>query len=118
MSIESKIYEVLRALVSDRVFPDYAPFNTERPFITYQQFGGKPLTFLEKALPSKKNGLFQIHVWADTRAQAAQIANAVEVALVQAPTFEADPMTGARAAHDPDIPIYGSAQDFSIWFDR
>lgn len=118
MSVESNIFDALKTLVGNRVYPDYAPFETQRPFITYSQFGGQPLTFLEKALPSKKNGLFQIHVWADTRATASQLGESIEAALIQAAAFEAEPVSGMRSIYDHELPIYGASQDFSIWFNR
>ena len=40
MTIETAIYDALKGLVGNRVFPDFAPLGTVRPFITYEQAGG------------------------------------------------------------------------------
>lgn len=118
MSVESDIFNVLKGLVGNRVFPDFAPVTTQRPYITYQQIGGQAVSFLEKSLPSKKNGVYQINVWADTRAQGAALALGIEAALVAATAFEATPTGAPFGDFDADIPVYGCRQDFSIWSER
>lgn len=118
MTVESDIFDQLKGLVGNRVFPDFAPVSTQRPYITYVQIGGEAVSFIENALPSKKNGMYQVNVWAQTRADSAQVALQVEAALVVASVFQARPMSAVISDYDPDIPVYGTRQDFSIWSDR
>lgn len=118
MSVESDIFNTLRGLVADRVFPDVAPFGTQRPYITYQQVGGEALAFMDNALPDKKHGRFQINVWSDTRAEAADLASQVEAAMVAATAFQARALGAPVALYDSETELRGSMQDFSVWSPR
>ena len=118
MSVESDIFNTLRGLVADRVFPDVAPFNTPRPYITYQQVGGEALSFVENDVPSKKHARFQISVWANTRAEASALVLQVEQAMLTASAFQARPLGAPIAAYDDDTDVRGAHQDFSVWSDR
>lgn len=118
MSVESDLFSAVQALVSGRAYPDVAPDHVARPYIVYQQIGGEAPTFLERATPSKKNGRFQLAVWADTRAVAQSISLQVEAALVAATAFEAKPVGASTSVYDEDAAVRGARQDFSIWSDR
>lgn len=118
MTVETDIFDTLGPLVDDRVFPDDAPLNVARPFITYQQVGGEAVTFLENTLPSKKNGRFQINSWATTRVASAALARQAEAAMNAATVFQARPLGDLIAIHNPDFDLYGSSQDFTVWSDR
>ena len=118
MTVESSIYNALKGLVGNRVFPDVAPLATVKPFITYIQIGGEAVSFLERAVPSKQNGSFQIDCYADTRAATAALALQVESAMVTATTFQSKPVAAPSARYDSDMLIYSSTQDFSVWSDR
>lgn len=119
MIVETPLHAVLIA-VSARVFPDFAPEGTVRPFIVYQQVGGVAPTFLERAVPSKENGRFQITVWAATRIESKTIAKAIELAMVAATAFDAKPLGAPVALVDDSIapPLRGTAQDYTVWNDR
>lgn len=118
MTVESDILAALTDLVNGRVFPDIAQAGAAPPYITYQQIGGQAPTFLERSLPSKKNGRFQVNVWAQTRKEAAALAPQVELALVQAKAFQASPIGAYSSVYENDTKLYGTRQDFSIWSDR
>ena len=60
MTTESDIVTALTSLVSGRIFPDAADFSTPKPYITYSQVGGEAVAFLERAMPSKKNGRYHV----------------------------------------------------------
>lgn len=117
MTVEADITTVLRT-VCDRVSPDFAPVNTVRPYVTFQCIGGDAVTYLGREVPSKQNQIFQVNVWAATRASAATLALAIESAMTLATTFQAKPMGAPVADFDSDVPVYGSAQDFDVWSDR
>ncbi len=115
MSAEPTIVTTLGALVSNRVFPDVAPENTARPYITYQQVGGTGINFLDQAtVPNKRHARFQINVWAETREEVVTLMGQVETALrgltALQPTVEAAPV----ASYEPDTGLRGSRQDFSF----
>lgn len=118
MTVEADIYTALKSLVGNRMFPDLAPAETPRPYIVYQEISGEAPIFLERAVPSKKNGRFQISVWSNTRAEAAAIGLQIEEAMTLATAFQAKPIGGRSAAYDEDTELRGSRQDFTIWSER
>ena len=75
MTVEADIFNALKGLVSNRVYPDLndAPTVTT-PYIVYQEISGEVVNFMESAVASKKNGRFQIACWATTRAASKALA--------------------------------------------
>lgn len=118
MSLEAKLFSLLGPLVSNRVFPDTAPYNTTRPFITYQQIGGAVINPLANELPSKMNARIQINIWHNSRVAVRSLAIAVEDALRTATTMTARPESAPVAEYDSELALSGFRQDFSIWYDR
>jgi hypothetical protein len=116
MTVEAAIFDALRALVGDRVYPDVAPDNAARPYITYQQIGGQAINFVDGGAPSMRNSRFRINVWADRRADAAAINAQLEAALRAAPTLRTTVSSGPVSLADPDTRLRGASQDFSFWF--
>lgn len=118
MTVESTIVTLLGPLVSGRIYPDVAPPDAVRPYLTYQQVGGKSVQFLDASLPSRKNGRFQINVWSETRKQTALLALQAEAALVAATSLQPTVLGEPMATFEPDTKLYGSLQLFSLWSDR
>lgn len=112
--MEKTLVKALATLFGDRVFPDVAPMDTEKPFCIYQQVGGTVVDYLEAVPADRKNARMQITVWADTREEAMNLIRAVEDILVQKP-FCATPVLGAQSTWDDDTGMRGAMQDFSIW---
>jgi hypothetical protein len=117
MTIESEIKTVL-ATACARVFPDFAPVGTTRPYCTYRQVGGDVISPLAKEVPDLKHGVFQVNVWANSRASAALTMLAIESAMILATTFTAKPISAPSSDFDADVPVFGSEQDFSVWSAR
>jgi len=117
MTLEEKLTALLKT-ICPRVKPDFAPVNTERPYITYQQIGGEAPDFLDGAVPTVENAEIQINVWADSRSAAKGLMMRIEVALIQATALQASPVSASVSDFDVDIPVYGSRQDFSVWSNR
>jgi len=126
MSVESDIRALLVTVVgADKAFPDVAELNVAPPYAAYQQVGGETIDFLGREVPSKKNGRFQITVWATTRADASAKALAIEEAFILATAFQARPLGAAVSDSETfTLPgqsttrLYLSRQDFSVWSDR
>lgn len=118
MSVESDIFTVLKALVSNRCYPDFAPLGTVRPFIVYEQTGGETVAFMERILPDKKNGRFEVGVFADTRSECASIALQAEAAMAAATTFQAEAIHAPISDYASGVKIYSSTQNFSVWSSR
>lgn len=118
MSLESDLYTALQSQVSGRMYPDFAPMNTTRPYITYQQVGGSAVNFLESAVVGKRNARIQLNYWAETRAAAMTLARACEDALVASTTLRAFVLSAPVSVFEDEMtpPLYGCMQDFSIWY--
>ncbi|WP_367847004.1 DUF3168 domain-containing protein [Rhodoferax sp. WC2427] len=115
MALETTLATLLGMLCS-RVYPDIAgdPLPP-RPYITYQQVGGVAVNFLERAVVGKRNARVQINVWADTRLAASALAGQVEDAIKLCTDFQGEPLAAWVAVHEPDLRLYGTRQDFTIW---
>lgn len=117
MTIEAGLFSAISA-VCPRVFPDVAPVTTVRPYVTYQQIGGKAVNFMGREVPNKRNARIQVNVWADTRAGSVSTMQAIEDAIRMSTLFQGEPESAMTADYDPDMLVYGSRQDFTIWDDR
>lgn len=115
MSLETSIADALSALVDGRVYPDVADEQTPTPtpYITYQQVGGRSVSFVDSTAPNKKNARVQINVWAATRTAASDLGRTVEDTLRTA--LRATALGALVATYDPETRLRGTRQDFSIW---
>ena len=117
MTVEADIVTLLKTVVS-KAYPDVAPIEAAPPYAVYQQVGGESLTFLGREVPSKKNGRFQISIWAATRLEAAAKALAIENAFLITTAMQATPLGSPVATYEDGTKLYGTRQDFSVWSDR
>lgn len=115
MSLESQLYDALKGLVANRVFPDVAP-DAALPYITYQQVGGEAINFTDGTMPDRSNARVQINVWAATRLEASQIGAAVESAVRAAAALQPTVLSARVALYDADTKSRGTMQDFSLWY--
>src|SRR5438067_1343798 len=74
MTFEADLQTLLKT-VTPRVYPDFAPVSTQRPYVTYQQIGGNVLNMVANVAPGVRNSHMQISVWSNTRAEALTNAN-------------------------------------------
>ena len=115
MSIETALFAALQGLVSGRVYPDVAPENEPRPYITYQQVGGDSVNFVEGTIPSKGNSRMQINVWADKRLQATALSKQVEDVLRTLTALHPTVLGAPIATYDDETKLRGTLQYFSLW---
>lgn len=116
MSIDAQIKTALAPLVGDRIYPDVAPEGTARPYLTYQQVGGKALNYLEGTVPGKRNARMQVNVWADTRLAASELSERAEDALRLAAGLQAEVLGARVSLFEEDTKLRGARQDFSVWY--
>jgi hypothetical protein len=116
VSVEVVINNALKYLVGNRVYPDIAPECVKRPYITFQQVGGRSVNFLSAELPEKRNSRFQLNVWADSRLEAAKIAKQVDETLRQVKALQTTVLGEPVAIVEAETNLYGTRQDFSFWF--
>lgn len=117
MTLEEKLVALLKP-ICPRVRPDFAPVETERPYVTFQQIGGQAPEFIDNTIPSIENAEVQVNVWADSRLQAKDLIKQIEATLTTATTVQARAVSASASDFDADMEIYGSRQDFSIWAER
>lgn len=116
--LEQKLVTALHTVFpKGQVYADVAQAGTKAPWAVFQQIGGKSPTSLDQKLMNKRNGVFQVTVWAATRAEATAKALLVEQAVMDSP-LQVVPQGSLRAAYDGETGLYGAMQDFSIWDDR
>lgn len=115
MTPEDHIDAVLQHLAGGRVFPDVAPLNTARPFITYQAVGGAPVNFLSGDRPDKQPVRMQVNVWAERRAEASEVGMLVEDAMRSATELQVEVLTGRVATYDEETDLRGTMQDFQMF---
>lgn len=115
--MEADLNTLLKA-ICPRVFPDVAPSGTALPYVTWQGLGGESLSFLDNTAGDRRNVLMQVNVWASTRLQALQMAREIEDAMRASSAFVASPLGEPLSTYEPDVPVYGTLQRFSIWAAR
>jgi hypothetical protein len=113
MSLESNLYAVL-STVCDNVYPDFAPEDTPRPFITWEQVGGSAIKPLGKSVPNVREAMIQISVWSETRLGTSQLMLLVDSAMRTATQFAARPDAEMMSTADQETGLRGAIQDFVI----
>ncbi|WP_186137962.1 DUF3168 domain-containing protein [Burkholderia gladioli] len=111
---ESVTYGALKALAGGRVYPDVAPATAAKPYIVYQSVGGVDETTFDGA-DTLQNSRMQVAVWSMSRGEAATIIGQVRQALTDLPVL-ATPIGAPTSVYEDDTKLYGSRQDFSIWY--
>ena len=115
MSIEALVFNALKGLVSNKVYPDLNDAGTAAPYIVYGRAGGDAPNFLENAVPEKENARLQVTCWNTTRLGAKALGDQVLATLV---ALGWRPLGGPISLHDPETKLRGNSQDFSAWADR
>lgn len=116
MTPEDHIDITLQHLAGGRVFPDVAPLNTERPFITYQAVGGEPINLLTGEKPEKQPHRMQVNCWAEHRVEASELGMLVEDALRSAgDSLQTEVLNGRVSTYDEETDLRGTMQDFMIF---
>lgn len=113
MPAEVTIRNALLPLASGGVYFDSVPMDTATPFILINRVGGMPVAFVERKLPSQRNGRFQINVFHTSRGMADALGVQVEKTMVE--TLGATRLTELAATMDDGLKLKGTQQDFSYW---
>jgi hypothetical protein len=113
-SMEAALVQLLE-VICPRVFPETAPLSTQRPYITYQQIGGRALRYIDNTPSGKRHAIMQINVWGSTRMAVSEMAFAIEDAMCVTPNFVARPDGAYQSTHEEDLGLYGTIQTFSVW---
>ena len=115
--MEDALVAILKTLCP-RVYPDVAPMDAGKPYITWQAIGGEVARFLDNSAADKRNTLMQINAWALTRQDATTLIRQAEDALCGSAAFVARPQGEALSMYESDTKLYGAVQRFSVWASR
>jgi hypothetical protein len=113
----------LNSLVGSKVFPVVAGNNTSFPFLVYNITTAEPQN-TKQELSSADIINFQVSSYALNHGQAAELAEAVRVALEkQSGTIEGIPVidivpTGIETMYDQDQDVHHFANDFEMFINR
>ncbi|VVE87561.1 DUF3168 domain-containing protein [Pandoraea bronchicola] len=113
-SAEAVVFAAIKALASGRVYPDVAPANVAKPYIVYQAVGGADETTLD-GVDTLQNSRMQVSVWSESRAVTSALIQQVRAALAGEPV-RSMPIGAPVSVYEDDTKLYGSQQDFSIWY--
>ena len=112
-ALDAAIYSAIESLVDGRVFPSWAPFDTQLPLIVYHQVGGKVVNLLDCSAPGIRNARVQLDVLADTPSEARSLADEA-VGILRA-SLQANALGAGFDMQEPALGIWRSTRDVSIW---
>ncbi|WP_316150435.1 DUF3168 domain-containing protein [Cupriavidus sp. BIC8F] len=117
--IENIVFGALKSLVDNgdgtyRCYPDVAPANAVRPYLTYQSVGGQSLNILD-GNEDLQNARVQVNAWANDRLTASTLIQSA-IAALTSPTIKGISIGAPVSTFEMDTRMYGSRQDFSIWY--
>lgn len=113
--IEQDLFNALKGLVSNRVYPLVMPQSPTYPAIVYNRIAVNAQNVLEGG-STIDQVRFQVDTYATTYAGAKTIAAQVRVA-VEAASFKGT-LQSDQDFFEPDINLYRVSQDFYIWEKR
>ena len=113
MSFEPDLVTALK-LDCPRVFPDFAPVTSTRPFVVYHELGGPSIYYMDKSLPDKRWTMLQLDVYGTSRSEVVTLARSIEVRLMGSTVFLALPDGEPRWDADEDLGLRWTSQDFKI----
>jgi len=117
MTIESDVHAAIAA-VCPRVFPVLAPIRTQRPYVTVQNIGGRPMYAIDRAPADKRMLRLFVKTWASSKAEALALIRQIEAALMAVPmsTFitrvESEPLDDLETDVEPWL--YSELQEFVV----
>lgn len=113
MTLEADITAVLKTCCP-RVKPDFAPFDTPRPYVIYQGVGGQDHSYVDNTATDLENTELQVTVWADTRIAANALMAQITAAFRAAGSLTATPIGRPVWGAEEDLNLYSSQQDFDL----
>lgn len=116
--IEEDLVSLVGPLVGGRVYPRRAPVGVTRPYVTFLQVWGRSISPLGPEVPIERHSVMQINVWAHSASEATSIALQIDEAMRTATVFVARPDGEFVSIDEPDLDLYGTRQDFSIFGSR
>lgn len=113
--IENDLKTALANIAGGRCYPDIAPDSPVFPLLIYQQVGGRAYEYVNQSLPDHDHARVQVVAWAKTRLEAVETMYMARAAILAA-IEPAQTYGGTISIYNEDLKLYGSRQDFGIWF--
>lgn len=116
MSAETELYALLSgaapviALAGSRISADRIEQGTARPFIVFSRVGTEAFGGLSGEIFDTRVTL-EVQAWADTRAQAESLADAINAAIVAADHF----VTGRSSGYDGELDLEATILTVEWW---
>lgn len=101
-----------------KVFWDTAPdtFAMNDRVAYLQQVGGRASWYMDKqSMPDHKHARIMVTIYTKSRAETAPLARAVEDAIALS-DFVSEPYGAAVAIMEDELNLYGTQQQFGIWY--
>lgn len=114
MTLAEMIHATLQPLVDGRVYPAGTAGDAALPRVTYLTAGGRPINYLEGALPDRDQTRVQISVWAPTVIAVQELCKSVDAAMAASAHFTARRLGGPVSVYEDDAQIHGQHQDFMV----
>lgn len=113
MSLETDLLAAITPLCA-RVFPDFAPYETAKPYVTWQQVGGDEIQMVTSTQDGIERPRVQVNVWHTDRKSATELMHSIRDALRVAPLHAR--AIGALVSRVDELNLTrGAQQDFHIW---
>lgn len=109
---ETMLVEELGPLFSGRFFPDSAPFDTPKPYCTWQLVGGKPINLWGGGATDLTFSRIQFIVWSTTALEAIALIRQVENKCKSDPLFGVSEGGAVGRYESPNL--RGQMQDFTF----
>lgn len=116
MSAETDTYAILAGgmgspqPVQDRIFPDSLPDDATLPAIVYRRVGTVPVLTLNSSTDAAQVTI-ETECWANTRAAANALANAINAAMIAASHMPIE----RQNFQDEETGEFAVTQSFSVW---
>jgi hypothetical protein len=106
---------ILGGLAGGRFYADVPPATPTFPLLLWQRVGGQASEYLDQSLPSHDHARVQLTAWAKTRLEADALIREARVAMLGS-SHAVETFGAAVADYDDALKLYGSRQDFGIWY--
>lgn len=112
--VEIRLYDILKSLVSNRVYPNLATQGAARPYIVYSNVSSVPDTsFCGTTRDSER--LFQVDVYSDNHSDMCALRESTITALIASPYVEA--VEGFNTDYEQDTKLFRALISVRFWED-
>lgn len=109
------VVTALSGVFSGRLYPGVPPDNPGRTAMgIFQRVGGVPIYFTEGRLPDEENARVQVTIWAESAAQADQMARQCREIAAEHPDML--PLDVPVGDYNEVLKLHGARFDLAVWY--